>query len=46
MGPFKGLDTDPSTVVLPIEAIARIKGLSVAEARQSVRDNVRVLFQL
>lgn len=46
MGPVKGTRNDPSTVVEAMEAIARIKGTSVQEAKEQIRNNFQRLFQL
>jgi Tat protein secretion system quality control protein TatD with DNase activity len=44
MGPDKGQRNDPSTVVRGVAAIAEVKGVSVQEAKQAIRDNFRTLF--
>lgn len=44
MGPVKGEDNTPVTVLQSITTIAALKGISEQEARETVRENFRRLF--
>lgn len=46
MGPVRGVDNDPTTVIESIEVIAQIRGVSAEEMKAQVRENFRTLFQM
>ena len=46
MGPFKGEDNVPTTVLLSIDTIATLKNVEVDSMRDIVRSNFRTLFGL
>jgi TatD DNase family protein len=46
MGPEKGMRNDPTTVIRGVAAIADVKGISIDEARDSIRNNFRTLFSI
>lgn len=46
MGPVKGEDNDPTTVIQTIETLASIKGCSIEEATMQIRNNFKTLFEL
>jgi TatD DNase family protein len=46
MGPVRGVDNTPDTVIQSIETIAKMRGMEADELRDIVRDNFRRLFSL
>ncbi len=46
MGPVKGEDNTPKTVIDSIETIARLKNMDPNDVRTTIRGNFRTLFGL
>ena len=46
MGPVRGMDNDPTTVIQTVEAMAGIRQCSIEEIRLQIRSNFRALFNL
>ena len=46
MGPVKGVDNTPDTVIQSIDTIAKIKNIDSETCRQAIRENYRQLFGL
>ena len=46
MGPVRGMDNDPTTVIQTVEFMAGIRQCSIEEIRLQIRSNFRALFNL
>lgn len=46
MGPVRGMDNDPTTVIQTVEVMAGIRQCSAEEMRRQIRSNFRALFNL
>jgi len=46
MGPVRGVDNDPTTVIQTVDAMAQIRQCSSEDVRHQIRSNFKDLFRL